>query len=98
MKFARVTALFIAFVIFPTLHSINSQEPPSGRIAPIGRLPGYDEGRHQADLEREEAESRQALSEPKLRLAVTRHRTKERGCSHGLHHLGHKTIVGTKDQ
>ena len=61
MKFVSFCALVTAFVIFPTQHPINSQEIRSGRVAPIRRLPGYEEGKRQADIEREELESRQAL-------------------------------------
>src|ERR1041385_1208265 len=66
MQFARFCALVIAFVLFPAPHSIKSQEPPSGRVAPIRRLPGYEEGKRQADIEREEVESRRAAPEPEV--------------------------------
>src|ERR1044071_1249838 len=78
MQFARFCALVIAFVLFPAPHSIKSQEPPSGRVAPIRRLPGYEEGKRQADIEREEVESRRAAPEPEVFALIEREEVESR--------------------
>src|ERR1051326_7712359 len=72
MQFARVAALVVALAVFSTPYSIKSQEPPSGRVAPIRRLPGYEEGEGQAGLEREELESRRAVPEPEVSAPTPR--------------------------
>src|ERR1041385_4816354 len=72
MQFARVAALVVALAVFSTPYSIKSQEPPSGRVAPIRRLPGYEEAKRQADLEREELESRRAVPEPEVSAPTPR--------------------------
>lgn len=79
MKFVLFYALVVAFVLFPTLHSIKSQEPPSGRIAPIGRLPGYEEAKRQADADRLATESQQAAPQLKTFAPTPRAATISKG-------------------